>query len=70
MRVLQPLVDSISQALKDNYDSFSSLIRFFIPRHQIAGFSCYLCEKCLGVETPLPIKDLGFDLTRGASQIK
>ena len=55
MQVMQPLVGSMSQALRDNQNSFVRFIQknIIIPRHEIAGFSCYVCKKCLCVELPL-----------------
>lgn len=66
--VMRPFVNSMTQGFTDIQDLFRGFIQenFFIPRYEIAGFSGYACEKCLGVDIPLPIKDLGYDVTRKA----
>ncbi len=46
-------------------DFFQKWLIDFIPfpKVLISGFSCYFCPNCLTIEIPVPIKDLGVDLT-------
>ncbi len=39
---------------------------FLIPKSDVAGFSGFVCVRCLSAEPPLPIKNLGCDFTAQA----
>lgn len=56
---------STQQALKASQDSWSLIEKnfFLVPKSIVMGFSGFACPRCLSVEPPLPIKELGCDLT-------
>jgi len=69
--VSEPLVKSLQHALQQTQNALLNVTQnnFLIPKTQIAGFSCHVCSKCLNPESPLPIKDLGYDLTAQAKHV-
>jgi hypothetical protein len=61
-----------TKLIKPAWESINKLSTFYqefldqnvpFPRVLVSGYSCYLCHKCLAREPPVPIKDLGIDLT-------
>jgi hypothetical protein len=56
------LAYEIGTNIKETYQkALESYIIF--PKAMISGFSCYLCPRCVKVESLTPIKDLGIDFT-------
>ena len=61
IKMAKPAYNEIKKELT-NLQNWLNLY-FPFPKVLVSGFSCYLCPRCLAHELPVPIKDLGVDLT-------
>ena len=62
---IKPIYAGTQFAIQNQQNYIQKMMEDYllVPKFLISGFSSYLCPLCFALESPVPIKDLGIDLT-------